>query len=220
MAPAQPLPPYLVNRFRGWHATTFAANRAWYRRLAEEGQRPRSMIVACCDSRIHVTSIFGADSGEFFIHRNIANLVPPFEPSGDRHGTSAALEYAVRVLRVAHVVVLGHSHCGGVAACHDMCSGAAPELAAETSFIGRWMDILRPSYQRLAADPADREARLTELGHLGVLASVENLATFPFVAEALAADTLTLHGAWLDIGSGELSTYDPASARFLPLGPS
>ena len=103
MRPARPLPKNLVQRYHGWKATTFAENAAWYRRLATEGQRPRAMVISCCDSRVHVTSIFGAEQGEFFIHRNIANLVPPFEPDGRKHGTSAAIEYAVMVLKVKHL---------------------------------------------------------------------------------------------------------------------
>ena len=132
----KPLPTFLLQRYQGWKATTYAENSAWYRRLATEGQRPRAMVISCCDSRVHVTSIFGADQGEFFIHRNIANLVPPFEPDGDHHGTSAAVEYAVNVLHVAHIVVLGHSRCGGVQGCIDMCEGRAPELEEKT--MGGW----------------------------------------------------------------------------------
>ena len=104
---ASPLPPYLVQRYNGWKATSYQENKAWYHRLAEDGQHPRAMVISCCDSRVHVTAIFGADHGEFFIHRNIANLVPPYKPDGDIHGTSAAVEYAVTVLKVAHLVVLG-----------------------------------------------------------------------------------------------------------------
>ena len=98
MLNARPLPHYLVQRYHGWRATSYAENRAWYRRLADEGQRPRAMVISCCDSRVHVTSIFGADTGEFFIHRNVANLVPPYAPDGLQHGTSAAVEYAVNTL--------------------------------------------------------------------------------------------------------------------------
>ena len=111
---ARPLPGFLVQRYHGWKATTFNENKAWFRRLADEGQRPRTMVISCCDSRLHVTSIFGAEQGEFFIHRNIANLVPPYEPDGNQHGTSAAVEYAVNVLKIANLIVLGHSQCGGV----------------------------------------------------------------------------------------------------------
>ena len=150
---AQPLPPYLVPRYRGWHATTFTENKIWYRKLAEEGQSPRIMAIACCDSRVNVNGLFSAETGDIFLHRNIANVVPPYLPDGDPHGTSAALEYAVSVLRVAHVIVVGHSDCGGVRGCQQMCSGHAPELEAKESFVGRWLEILRPGYERVSILP-------------------------------------------------------------------
>lgn len=201
-----PLPPYLVQRFHGWHATGYAANRAWYRRLSDGGQRPRAMVIACCDSRVHVTSIFGADSGEFFIHRNIANLVPPFKPDGEEHGTSAAIEYGVTELRVAQLIVMGHTNCGGVNGCLAMCSGRAPELDKETSFTGRWMDILRPGYERIAGLPESEQ--IGALEQQAVLISLENLMTFPFVAKAIESEEMTLHGLVHDIGSGVLVQYD------------
>ena len=145
----KPLPSYLVKRYQGWKATSYEDNKAWYRHLAAEGQNPRAMVISCCDSRVHVTSIFGADQGEFFIHRNIANLVPPCEPDGNHHGTSAAIEFAVTSLKVAHLIVLGHSNCGGANGCYDMCSGNMPELEDKSSFVGRWIDILRPGYDRV-----------------------------------------------------------------------
>jgi len=200
------LPAYLVQRYHGWKATTYSENKAWYRRLADNGQHPRAMVISCCDSRVHVTAIFGADQGEFFIHRNIANLVPPYEPDGDHHGTSAAVEYAVTALKVAHIIVLGHSNCGGVQGCHDMCSGKAPELDATTSFIGRWMDILRPGYERISGI-GDTEAQIAALEKQAVLISMENLMTFPFVAEAVESEHLSIHGLWNDIGEGGLLEY-------------
>lgn len=212
---ARPLPSYLVSRFQGWKATSFQDNKAWYHRLATSGQHPRAMVISCCDSRVHVTSIFGADEGEFFIHRNIANLVPPYNPDGERHGTSAAVEYAVTALGVAHIVVLGHSNCGGVKGCHDMCCGQSPELEEKTSFVGRWLDILEPGYQRVASLPKDQILRALEKE--AVLVSLENLMTFPFVRDAVVADRLTLHGLWHNIGEGELEQYDPAKAGFSPV---
>lgn len=215
MDQARPLPTYLVSRFHGWRATTYQENRAWYRRLAEGGQHPRAMVISCCDSRVHVTSIFGADEGEFFIHRNVANLVPPYNPDGEYHGTSAAVEYAVTSLGVAHIVVLGHSNCGGVKGCHDMCSGLAPQLEEKSSFVGRWMDILRPGYQRIAGLPA--EERVPALERQAVLVSLENLITFPFVREAVENDMLTLHGLWNNTGEGALEQYDPSKGGFVPV---
>ena len=215
MQHVKPLPSYLVQRFHGWRATSYVENKAWYRRLAEEGQNPRAMVISCCDSRVHVTSIFGADQGEFFIHRNIANLVPPCKPDGDIHGTSAAVEYAVMVLHVAHLVVLGHSNCGGVKGCFDMCSGQAPELEEKTSFIGRWMDILRPGFDRTAVvEPA---LRLQALEKEAVLISLTNLMTFPFVRSRVEDERLTLHGLWNDTGAGMLEQFDAARGEFAPI---
>lgn len=207
MDKARPLPTYLIQRFQGWRATTYQENKAWLRRLAASGQHPRAMVISCCDSRVHVTAIFGADEGEFFIHRNIANLVPPYNPDGNYHGTSAAVEYAVQALGVAHIVVLGHSNCGGVKGCHDMCMGLAPELDEKSSFVGRWMDILRPGFERVRHLPdADRPRALEKEA---VLVSMENLMTFPFISDAVNNDRLTLHGLWNDTGEGELEHYDP-----------
>jgi len=212
---ARPLPDYLGKRFHGWKATTYAENQSWYRRLAEDGQHPRAMVISCCDSRVHVTSIFGADQGEFFIHRNIANLVPPYNPDGEYHGTSAAVEFAVNSLKVAHVIVMGHSSCGGVAGCYAMCSGKAPEMEERSSFVGRWMDILRPGFERLPE--GDDATRVSALEKEAVLVSLENLMTFPFVAEAVEDGKLSLHGLWNHIGDGGLEAYNPDQNAFLPV---
>lgn len=216
MTVAKPLPAFLVQRFHGWQATTFSENKSWYKRLADEGQRPRAMIISCCDSRVHVTAIFGADQGEFFIHRNIANLVPPYEPDGNQHGTSAAVEYAVTALKVSHIVIVGHSNCGGVKGCLDMCSGDAPELEEKSSFVGRWMDLLRPGYERIK-DIEDPVERARALERQAILVSLDNLMTFPFVAEAVEKGDLSLHGLWNDIGAGGLEQYSPAKDAFEPI---
>lgn len=211
---AKPLPGYLVQRYHGWKATSFKDNEAWYRRLATDGQHPRAMVISCCDSRVHVTSIFGADQGEFFIHRNIANLVPPYEPDGDHHGTSAAIEYAVTVLKVVHVIVLGHSQCGGVKSCIDMCKGNAPELEKKESFVGRWMDILRPKYEEVSS-LEDERYQQSQLEKHAVIISLENLMTFPFISEKVTDGSLSLHGLWTEIAEGGLECYDPAAELFL-----
>lgn len=212
---AKPLPTYLAKRYHGWKATDFAENRSWYKHLAEQGQHPRAMVISCCDSRVHVTSIFGADQGEFFIHRNIANLVPPFNPDGAHHGTSATIEFAVNTLKVAHLIVLGHSECGGVSGCYDMCTGHAPELEQTSSFVGRWMDLLRPGFDRLPE--GDDQLRRRQLEKEAVLVSLENLMTFPYVREAVETEALTLHGLWTDIGEGGLEAYDPRAGGFVPV---
>ena len=216
MDAVKPLPTYLVQRYHGWKATTFEDNHSWYRRLASEGQRPRAMVISCCDSRVHVTAMFGAEQGEFFIHRNIANLVPAYLPDGEPHGTSAAVEYAITALKVAHIIVLGHSSCGGVKACHDMCTGHAPELEESSSFVGRWMDILRPRFEKVK-DISDAEERVALLEREAVMVSIENLMTFPFVQDSVEKGELSLHGLWTDIAEGTLEQFNVVTQNFVKI---
>ncbi len=216
MDKAQQLPGYLVNRYLGWKATSFAENRSWYRHLADVGQHPRAMVISCCDSRVHVTSIFGADQGEFFIHRNIAALVPPHNPGGNYHGTSAAIEYAVKALRVAHVLVVGHSGCGGVKGCIDLCAHKDGNFAEEFMYVAKWLDILKPGFKDVKG-VKEPERLQREMEQKAVLVSLENLMTFPFVAGAVASGELSLHGLWHDISEGQLCVFDPRKQSFLPL---
>ena len=216
MSPASPIPAYLIDRFNGWKRVKFEDSKAWYARLMEDGQRPRTMLISCCDSRLDTVAMFGAEPGDLFVVRNVANLVPPYAPDQDHHGTPAAVEYAVTALHVAHILIVGHSKCGGVQACHDMCSGAAPELDESTSFVGRWMDLLRPKYETVekVEDPAEQQLQLERQA---VMTSLENLMTFPWIKEKVDAGTLSLHGLWTDIGEGSLEYYDAKAHKFEPV---
>ena len=218
MQKARTLPQYLVKRYRGWKATRFAENKSWYLHLAEDGQHPRAMVISCCDSRVTPVDLFGADPGEFFIHRNIANLVPPAAKGEacQHHCTLAAVDYAITVLHVAHLVVMGHSHCGGVKGCLDMCAGHAPLLEADDSAVGRWLDVLRPAYERTASLEGLDE-RQAAMEREGVLISLENLMTYPVVRTAVEAERLTLHGIWKDIATGSLHEFDPQAGGFVEL---
>ena len=208
------MPDYLVQRYYGWKTTTFANSKSWFHKLAEDGQHPRAMIISCCDSRVHVTSIFGSDAGEFFIHRNIANLVPPFKKDEDYHGTSAAIEYAVKSLKIPHIIVLGHSTCGGVKASYDYFSGNNPNLKEDSNFVASWLEILRPSFNSVSNELSD-EHKLSKLEKEAVLTSVKNLTTFPFIKEALKEGSLSIHGLWHNIGTGELMYYDNKTNDFI-----
>jgi len=214
---AKPLPQYLADRYRSWKALRFEENRAWYGRLAADGQRPRTMVVSCCDSRMDVVGIFGAEPGDLFVVRNVANIIPPYTRDHAHHGTSAAVEYAIKVLKVANVVIIGHSLCGGVTACHDMCAGEAPELMEEDSIIGRWVDLLQPAYERVASLDLSRKEKIIRLEHEGVIHSLGNLETFPCVQEALEKDEIAIHGAWINIANGALEVYDRETGEFAPL---
>lgn len=210
------LPPYLSERYQTWTETTFADYQSEFAQLAAEGQEPGAMVIACCDSRVSVEPLFGPAPGETFIHRNIANLVPRHNPEGDKPGTAAAVEYAVKALKISHLIVMGHSGCGGVAGCHDMCEGNAPELEAKESYIGQWLQELRPAHGRIA-DVEGRTNRLTAMEKEGVHVSLENLMSYPFVREAVEAGRLRLHGLWVDIGKGSIESYDGELNRFSPM---
>ena len=210
----KPLPDFLVQRYYGWKATTFANNKSWYHKLAKDGQHPRAMIISCCDSRVHVTSIFGSDAGEFFIHRNIANLVPPYKKDEDYHGTSAAIEYAVKGLKIPHIIVLGHSTCGGVKASYDYFSENKSNLKEESNFVASWLEILRPSFNNLP-DHLNEENKVSYLEKAAVLTSVNNLTTFPFIQDAINNGSLSVHGLWHNIGTGELMSYDNKTKKFI-----
>lgn len=207
------LPQSLIERHHDWQKTEFSDNKKLYRQLVDDGQHPEAMIISCCDSRVNITSIFEAAAGDFFVHRNIANLVPPYAPGINNHGTSAAIEYAVKALGVSHIIVVGHSQCGGVKGCHDMCSGNAPALEMRDSFVGHWLEGLRPAYNRVRSRKS--KSPVEDLEREGIRVSLENLMSFPFIAEKVFDETLTLHGLWHNIKSGQLEMLDPETEKFI-----
>ncbi len=208
----QPLPRQLADGFRRWRATSYNRRAQDFERLATEGQRPHTMLIACCDSRMLVTDIFGTAEGEMFVHRNIANLVPPYIDGGPYQATPAAIEFAVVALGVAHIVVMGHSGCGGVRAYHDLRCGTARHIAPD-SFVARWMEILRPGLERCSDEP-NPERRLRRLEAEGVRLSLENLLTYPFVTSAVERGQLSLHGTLKDIAAGTLHSFDAETESF------
>jgi carbonic anhydrase len=203
-------PPSLIEGYRKYRERSHTPHRPDYERLAVYGQEPQVMVISCCDSRVTPEGIFGAGPGELFVVRNVANLVPPHGPDGDYHSTSAALEFAVQALKVRHIVVLGHCRCGGVKA---FLNGDAGPLSPG-DFIGKWMSLLEPAAE-FRCLPAERaEDPQLALEYAGVRQSLDNLRTFPCVRLLEERGRLSLHGAWFDIGSGELRVLDPASDRF------
>ena len=204
-------PGSLLNGYRSFKDDRYAREHARYRALAEHGQKPEVMVIACCDSRSAPETIFNAAPGEIFVVRNVANLVPPYEPDAALDGTSAALEFAVQSLKVRHIVVLGHGRCGGIrAALHPEAEPLSPG-----DFIGKWMKLLGPAADEIAGNARLTEAeRQTALERASVRHSLANLRTFPFVSNLESRDRLNLHGAWFDIADGELWTMNPATGEF------
>ena len=208
-------PEHLTDRFRRFKFRHFVANQDHYEALAKYGQNPDVMVVSCCDSRVDPETIFTAMPGELFVMRNVANLIPPYETSGKYHGVSAALEFAALNLRVKHIVVMGHSGCGGIRACID--HDAARQT--EANFISNWMSMLDEPYAKLRSEKPDLagDGLRTALEHAAIHTSLANLRTFPCINALEAKGRVALYGAHFDIASGTLSVLNNATDSFIPL---
>jgi len=201
----------LVDGYRRFRETGWRRERERWTELAE-GQSPKLMVIACSDSRVDPATIFDASPGEMFVVRNVANLVPPFEADGGRHGVSAAVEFAVTQLEVPEIVVMGHGQCGGVnAAVSRRFAGAAPGAGG---FIAHWIDLLDEERDRIVARHGDGPDAIRALELETVKVSMRNLRTFPPVAEREAAGSLKLHGAYFAIADGRLHLLDEENGEF------
>ncbi len=203
----------LVDGYRRFRGAGYGQQRTRWDALALEGQAPKVMVIACSDSRVDPSTIFDTSPGQMFVVRNVANLVPKYEPDSGRHGVSAALEFAVEHLEVQHIIVMGHAQCGGIKA------ALRPDSLRPGSFIGSWMDIVQEPRKRvmmaLEIEPGIDAQQALEFA--AIRQSLENLRSFPFVSEREAAGSLVLHGAYFGISDGILQLLDPDAKRFMPV---
>ena len=208
-------PRKLLGGYVHFRNNRLSRERERYEELAELGQKPETMVIACCDSRSAPEVIFGAAPGEIFVVRNVANLMPPHEPNGSYHSTSAALEFAVQVLRVKNIVVMGHGRCGGIGAVRAQMSGEKGEPLSPGDFIGKWMSMLDPVVENLQCTGAETAEELQrKLEEAAIRQSIEHLKTFPCVSILLEREQIGLHGAWFDISSGDLFTMNENTGEF------
>jgi carbonic anhydrase len=208
------LPAMLLDGYSNFRSGRYASEAERYRRLGEGSQKPRVMIIACCDSRAAPETIFDAGPGEMFVVRNVANLVPPYTPDGGHHATSAALEFAVMSLGVQHIVVMGHGRCGGIRAAVQESSPLT-----HTDFIGSWMRAIKDVTRivpRMVGENAENHERHIE--RASIEHSLANLRTFPWIRMKENRRELALHGVWFDIAMGELHAYDENEAHWSAIG--
>jgi len=193
-----------IDGYRQFRASYFTQNKDTLAALMARPQRPTAMMISCSDSRIDPGLKFGVEPGDIFMVRNVANLVPPYAPDGDYHGTSAALEFAVQVLEVENIIVMGHAKCGGIGAL------VRHQETAALDFVASWMRIAQPAYEKAAAATQDEAAlqRLCEQEAVNV--SLKNLMTFPWIKSRVSAGKLALHGWYFDLESGTLFRADSA----------
>lgn len=208
------LPERLTEGYRSFLTGRFKSERSRYEDLAQRGQKPEILVFGCVDSRVSPEVIFDAAPGELLVVRNVANLVPPYEPDREfQHGTSAALEFGVQALRVKHIVVLGHELCGGIRAFADEAEPLSPG-----DFIGRWMSQIAPAAESLGTrKPGDDESYRRRLEFASVELSLKNLMTFPCVRILVERGKLQLHGAYFGVASGRLLVRDAETGEFRPV---
>jgi carbonic anhydrase len=208
------LPTRLVDGYKDFLSERLPKEQTRFEELAKSGQSPEAMVVGCCDSRVSPEVIFNARPGELFVVRNVANLVPPFSPDGELHGTSAALEFAVQALKVKHIVVMGHGRCGGIRAFADDAQGPL----SSGDFIGKWITLLRPAAERTGGQGMNEALPVfvERLALAGIQSSLANLRTFPCVRILEEKGRLQLHGAYFDVATGVLMVLDAESGQFRP----
>jgi carbonic anhydrase len=208
------LPRNLIEGFQRFREQHFERNDNLYQQLVKQGQTPKILVVACCDSRVDPALVFDCDPGDLFVIRNVANLVPPLEVQSGRHGTTAAIEYGVSTLGVKHIIVLGHAHCGGINAL--VRTGG---VCASGSYIDDWMCLVESARAEVMAEmpqaPLAEKERACE--QRAILVSLDNLMTFPWIRERVAQGILRLHGWYFDIEHGQLLNYDATARVFKPL---
>jgi carbonic anhydrase len=204
-------PKSLLDGYRTFRTQRLPTEQTRYHELSVRGQSPEVMVIGCCDSRVSPEVIFDAGPGELFVMRNVANLVPVYQPDQGAHGVSAALEYAVNALRIRHIVVLGHAQCGGIRAFIDKTQPLSPG-----DFIGKWMAMfVKPGEvveQRSHETMQDFTVRIEKAA---VFRSLENLMTFPFVRTKVERGELQLHGAYFGVAEGSLFVLDKVAKEFL-----
>lgn len=203
----------LLDGYRRYRENRWPELRALNRYLAERGQEPKTLIIACSDSRVDPSTIFDMGPGEAFVIRNVANLAPPFEEGNGYHGTSAAIEFAVERLNVDTILVLGHAQCGGVAHAHAL-HRACPHTDNK-SFLDSWVSLLNPAIERL--EPKSDGNPLPDLERESIRVTVENLQTFPFVRRAMEERGMRLEGARYGVADGALEVLDASTGAFVPV---
>lgn len=216
-ARAGAFPERLLSGYRVFMGERFARERARYRELAESGQKPRILLIGCCDSRVAPEAIFDMGPGELFVLRNVANLVPPYAPNDDYHGTSAALEFAVMGLRVEHIVVMGHARCGGVRAFAENVADPYMRPLSPGDFIGSWMKLIRPAAESLGLPAEATPEYVGRLARASVRKSLDNLRSFPCIRTLEERGLLSLHGAFFGVMDGELETLNQTTGEFVPV---
>jgi carbonic anhydrase len=211
------LPDSLVSGYDAFLGGRFIDEQARFKQLAERGQKPKVMLIGCADSRVSPEVIFDASPGEIFVVRNVANLIPPYAPNDDLHGTSAALEFGVMALEVEHIVVMGHALCGGMTAYARSQADPAHAPLSPGDFIGKWITLIEPAAARLGPQSEPIADYIEALALQSVIQGLANLRSFPYITTRETEGKVKLHGAYFGVADGHLLALDEATGAFHPV---
>ena len=205
-------PQDLKEKYKDWYNDTYLKKKNLFESLSKEGQSPKYIIISCVDSRVDPNSIFKSEPGELLVHRNIANIVPPYDYITEHSGTIAAIEFGITVLNIKNIIVMGHSGCGGIKNGFQMCKD---DGFNSNSSISNWLNLLKPAYKKI--DSSRHEDSIKELEKISIKTSLENLKSYPFIQERINNKEINIYGSWINIGSGEIETLNFDTASFHPL---
>jgi len=205
-------PQDLKEKYKDWYNDTYLKKKNLFESLSKEGQSPKYIIISCVDSRVDPNSIFKSEPGELLVHRNIANIVPPYDYITEHSGTIAAIEFGITVLNIKNIIVMGHSGCGGIKNGFQMCKD---DGFNSNSSISNWLNLLKPAYKKI--DSSRHEDSIKELEKISIKTSLENLKSYPFIQERINNKEINIYGSWINIGSGQIETLNFNTASFQPL---
>ena len=207
-----PLPDFLLDKYKDWKENYFKKKENLYKILEEKGQNPKAMIISCCDSRVDANSIFNAYPGDFFYHRNIANIIPPY--SYDKFSNSeiiSSIEYGILSLKISSIIIMGHSSCGGIKYAHEKFSKDVFEK--ERNSLNQWIDNVKSAYNIIDKNQSELNC-IKALEKQSIINSIENLKNYPDIKKLVLEKKLTIHGLYFEINSGRLNQYNEITKKF------
>ena len=213
----------LLEGFEKFRTDIFSKDKSFFDNLIKRGQKPKIMVISCSDSRVDPAILFGTRPGELFVVRNVANLVPPYEPDDGYHGVSAAIEFAVRDLLVNHIVILGHAHCGGISSLCEHYKERSfdkkkKKKKPSREFLNSWIDIAKPALKNIDFSVSSIETQIqAEQG--SIINSLNNLMTFPWVFDEIGKNNLKLHGWWFNMENASLWSKNEGKDIFYRIVP-
>ena len=204
------LPEFLINGYKDWKENIYPKKKELLDILFKEGQKPKAMIITCCDSRVNITKIFNGEIGDFFVYRNIANLIPSFNLKDLNDGVHPAIEYGIENLKIKDLIILGHSNCGGIKHAYQLLSG---QIKNNNKKIDRWVENIKPSFIKLEKNQ-NNEKNIKSLEKLSIINSISNLLTSVEINKLVTDRKLKIHGIWFDLKTGNLEYYDQSQNKF------